>query len=70
MENYKFVKPYEMPQGTVPVGSTLLLMNGVIYYDNGMVPETYQAAFSNLIAREKKRHKTIEKTLIGLIFIV
>ena len=45
MENYKFIKPYEMPQGTVPVGSTLLLMNGVVYFDNGMVPETYQAAF-------------------------
>ena len=54
MENYKFVKSYEMPQGTVPVGSTLLLLNGVIYFDNGMVPETYQAAFINLINREKK----------------
>ena len=54
MENYKFVKPYQMPEGTIPVGSTLLLQNGGIFFDNGMVPETYQVAFSNLINKEKK----------------
>ena len=67
MENYKFVKSYEMPQGTVPVGSTLLLLNGVIYFDNGMVPETYQAAFINLIKREKKCKLNIRKLILILL---
>ena len=54
MENYRFVKPYEMDGGTIAEGTTLAVVNGVVYYENGIVMDMFQGAFLNLIAKEKK----------------
>ena len=54
MESYRFIKAYPMDSGTIPVGTTLAVVNGVVYYENGMVMDTFQRAFVNLINKEKR----------------
>ena len=54
MEHYRFVKPYDMGDWQVSEGIELSIINGVVYYEGGILMDIYQAPFLRLVDREKK----------------
>ncbi len=54
MKRYYFFKPYKIGENTVPAGTDLSVVNGVIYYNEGMVDDYYQGVFGRLIAKEER----------------
>lgn len=51
-EKYVFVKDLKTNQGTIPIGTELFYVNGVISLNGGMLSPEYQEVFKHLIIKE------------------
>lgn len=54
MENYHFVKEFDAGGFVVPEGTDLSIVNGVVYYNGGILMDIYQNQFRKLVVIEKK----------------
>lgn len=51
-EKYVFVKELKTNEGTIPVGTELFFVNGIVSLNGGMLMPEYQEEFKLLIAKE------------------
>lgn len=51
-EKFVFVKELKTNEGSIPVGSELFYVNGVVSLNGGMLTPEYQNVFKTLIANE------------------
>ena len=49
---YKFVKELTVKEGTFPVGATITVMNGRIFYNDGMIQPHFYDLFYDLLEYE------------------
>lgn len=54
-KRFVFQKPYNMNGGIIQIGSELVVVNGIIYYNGGMLEPVYQIEFKDLIMKELKK---------------
>ena len=54
MENYRFVKEYDAGGFVVPEGTDLTIVNGLVYYNGGILMDMYQHLFRKLVETEKR----------------
>lgn len=54
-KRYKVIKPIPLNGGdSIPVNSSIYLIHDCYYMDGGLLPESYQEDFHNLIKYEEK----------------
>lgn len=49
---FRVVKPIELKDGTIPVGSTVTIINEAIYFNDGMLHTAFYELFHDLIENE------------------
>lgn len=49
---YKFVKPLEVDEGIFPVGATITVLNGRIFYNDGFIQPQFYNLFYDLLEYE------------------
>lgn len=54
-KRYKFIKPYQSIDGTIPVGKQLDVVGENIFFEGWMIEPSFYEEFKQLILREAKK---------------
>jgi hypothetical protein len=54
IKSFVFVKEWNCPNGTIPIGSEIRLMHGCVYFNGGLQSTVFANMFLSLIVNEER----------------
>lgn len=54
-KRFKFVKEFKQPEGTFKVGDEVTIMEGRVWFNNGLVQRTYADLLMDLVEYESNK---------------
>lgn len=61
---FRFVRDYKCEFGTLEAGKTIDVVNGTIYYDNGLVEPWWAKYLEDLIRKEMEKPYYLKEVII------
>lgn len=60
-KKFKFIKDFHSPEGVIPAGSELMVINSSIYFNDYLIQPAYYNDFKELIAKELDKPKYLKQ---------